>query len=300
MTPRSPAALPPCRSAIPPSVHGLAWGALALLILGLAAVDHRLAGADFWRDWMPSAELRHPAYAEAVHPADFFRTRANTWSNLAYVLVGFYALALAAWDARRGLPAGAGYLVRTPSLGALFGFACVYLGLASGFFHASLTRTGQQWDVASMYAPLIAGIALDLGRWYPCWRIGRRSSRPATWPVLAGGAVVACALLNRYKWSMRSGVVLPTLILAAGVGALLNGLTGRWRWNWWWLLPATFTLVAARLCWQWDVAGKFSGPTDWWQGHAIWHLLTAASLACLYAHHRAESPRVPGAAAYLN
>jgi len=46
--------------------------------------------------------------------------------------------------------------------------------------------------------------------------------------------------------------------------------------------------VAARICWVLDVAGKFSGPDAWLQGHAVWHLLTALSLAAIYLYYRNE------------
>jgi hypothetical protein len=48
-------------------------------------------------------------------------------------------------------------------------------------------------------------------------------------------------------------------------------------------------LVAARICWVMDVAGKFSGPDTWLQGHAVWHLLTALSLAAIYLYYRSEN-----------
>jgi hypothetical protein len=37
-----------------------------------------------------------------------------------------------------------------------------------------------------------------------------------------------------------------------------------------------------------DVVGKFSGPDTWLQGHAMWHLLTALSLATIYLYYRNE------------
>jgi len=47
-------------------------------------------------------------------------------------------------------------------------------------------------------------------------------------------------------------------------------------------------LVAARICWVMDVKGTFSGPDTWLQGHAVWHLLTALSLATIYLYYRNE------------
>lgn len=232
-----------------------------------------LGDSDPWAGWAPCAELAEPSYAERVHADSLLRTRANTWSNLAYVLVGLYALALAAHDRRAPR---AGHVRRTPALSALFGAACVWLGLGSGLFHASLTLLGQQLDVAAMYPPLLALLAMSAGRAAPA---------TATWPRLAAVWLVASALLFVFKWEMNSAVVLPTLILAC-VGARslerLRGGGGELRWA----ALMVVSLGLAVLCRQLDVAGRFSGPDDWWQGHSAWHLLCAVSLGAAYLDQR--------------
>ena len=82
-------------------IHVVAWcSTLAVaLAVGLAAAtaDDR----DPWNGWASARELRQPMYAERIHPERLLRTRANTWSNLGYCLVGFYACGLAARDWRR-------------------------------------------------------------------------------------------------------------------------------------------------------------------------------------------------------
>jgi len=40
---------------------------------------------------------------------------------------------------------------------------------------------------------------------------------------------------------------------------------------------------------QLDVAGRFGTPDTFLQGHALWHLLTAASLGAMYMYYRSES-----------
>ena len=87
------------------------------------------------------------------------------------------AIAIGWHDLRHPCPGGAGYLVRTPALSLSFGLACCYLGAGSGLFHASLTRFGQQLDVAAMYAPLLVLIAVNMGRWIPCLPLWQTSSK---------------------------------------------------------------------------------------------------------------------------
>jgi hypothetical protein len=120
-------------------------------VLVLYGLSQGGRGQNVWDGWQESPELWRPAYAERVRGNDVFRTRANTWSNLTYVLDLFRA------DGPR----------------ALF------------------------------------------------------------WMALAGVA-----------------------------------------------------LALAVVCRQLDVAGRFSGPDSWLQGHAFWHLLTSGSLGCMYLYQR--------------
>jgi len=274
---------------LPVGTHAAVWGVLLLTVLLLAAISRRYDGQNVWQSWSEGRELRQPNYAERIYHAAVFRTRANTWSNLAYVVVGLYACALG-WRDRRG-PASpeSGYVARIPALSLFFGLSCCYLGVGSGLYHASLTRWGQQLDVASMYAPLLAALVLQGGR------MGRgRWPTRVIWPWLVLVALVANVLLYRFKWSMSSTAVLTTLILLQGAGGVRDLIFARRQRAFRWLVGALAALLAAIACRQLDVAGRFSGPDAWVQGHACWHLLTALSLACLYGYHRAEDAEGAG------
>ena len=272
----------------PKWIHAFAWGGVLVLVMFLVGLSRHYHGGGVWSDWTESRELRRPAYAERIYPEDLFRTQANTWSNLAYVLVGFYAIGLGCRDLRQKPPVEGGYLVNTPAMSILFGAACCYLGFGSGLFHASLTRLGQQLDVAAMYAPLVVFIAINLGRWISGVEKSKRLEVIPVWAILVGLVLLASFLLYRYKWSMSSSRVLPTLILIVAAFALLDRFRPRCKMAARWLVLSTVALVIARICWQMDVAGKFSGPDARLQGHAIWHLLTALSLGCMYIYFRSE------------
>lgn len=251
-------------------------------ILAAWAVSAAYDGINVWDGWRESRELHKPVYAETVRVETVFRTRANTWSNLFYVWAGLYPVLLGFWDVRRAREGRTNYLKRTPALGILFGLMCCYLGVGSGLFHASLTHWGQHVDVAAMYSPLVALIALNIGRWVPSKR-----NMPA-WPSLAALAIIASGLLYVYKWEMNSGVVLPALIAAV----LLFGVLDRFRKTTTlsirWLLLAGLSLTVAVACRQLDVHGRFSGPDSWFQGHSFWHLFTALCLYCMYRYYRSE------------
>jgi hypothetical protein len=271
------------------SVHVGVWVAFALLVLFLIGFSRLRDGSDIWAGWIPARGLLQPDYAERILQRAVFRTPANTWSNLAYVLVGFYAIALA-WRDRRlgGEERAVAYLRSTPSLGFLFGVACCYLGLASGLYHASLTRLAQQLDVASMYAPLLASLALFVGRAVLNWRKRRGAPGFDVAPVLVLLVVAACWLLFIFKWSMSAKLVLQTLIGLHAVAGLVEISLGRGAMPARWLGFSIVALLVAVVCRELDVARKFSRPDAWLQGHACWHVLTAVSLACVYLYHRNE------------
>ena len=264
-------------SSIPVRAHVVSWVLFLLIVLFFLVFFVAYEEKAVWSGWEEAREMRDPSYGERIYPDSVFRTRANTWSNLAYVLVGIYVIVIGVMDWRNPAQKPAGYLRSRPALGIFFGLACCYLGVGSGIFHASLTCWGQQLDVASMYAPLVALIALNLDRRIPAW------------PVWVLAALLASALLYVYKWSMSSSVVLPALILATGCFMVLDGFRRDRRMEFRWGLLALISLVLAFAFRQLDVAGRFTGPDTWLQGHVLWHFLTAASLACACFYYRSET-----------
>lgn len=293
----------PSRSRPPTWIHVVAWGTVGLLVLLLGVTAEFYRGQNIWHTWIESHELRSSNYAETIHADDLFRTRANTWSNLAYVLVGIYAICFGWLDRCNTNSINRNYVTKTPAMSFLFGVACCYLGFGSGLFHASLTRWGQQLDVGSMYAPLLACIAINLGRYAPWFPSIRTMSNPSTqvptWPPLVAGVIVISYLLYHYKWSMSSGQVLPLHIAIVSGFAIADFIPGSWSFSLRrlrtysihrrWLAVSLLAMILAVTCRQLDVAGKFSTPESWFQGHAVWHLLTAASLASMYLYYRSES-----------
>ena len=265
--------------------HGFVWGTVAVIALGLFWMTQTAKEQNVWAGWRESGELRRPAYRERIYAREVFRTRANTWSNLAYIVVGLYGIALG-WRDLRPQSRDA-YLVRTPALSLAFGAACCGLGIGSGLFHASLTRLGQQLDVASMYPPLMVMIAVGMGRWIPSLRLGSRTL--PTWPVLIALVALASGLLYYFKWSMSSPSVLYSLVGSVAALTLLARFCSSRMFDGRWLAASSAALVVAVFCRQLDIAGRFSGPDAWAQGHALWHILTALSLGCVYAFYRSDA-----------
>ena len=226
--------------------HGFVWGTVAVIALALWGVTLSAREQNVWAGWRESGELRRPAYRERIYAREVFRTRANTWSNLGYIVVGLYGIALGWRDLREEKRDA--YLVRTPALSLAFGTACCCLGIGSGLFHASLTRLGQQLDVASMYPPLMVMIAVGIGRWIPALRLGSRTL--PTWPVLLVLTALASGLLFYYKWSMSSPLVLYSLVGSVAASTLLARFCASRMLDGRWLSASSAALVAAVFCRQ--------------------------------------------------
>ena len=277
---------------IPPAVHRFAWAGTMLAAVAVIVVAAAAEGTRPWEGWDEGRELRRPGYAERVRPDRPIRTRANTLSNLAYVTVGLYACGLALADRKRGRQAppgsfGGNVVIATPALSVLFGLSCLWLGFSSGLFHASLTRAGQRLDVAAMYPPLLSLLAIAAARAVPA-RISLRRGLP-TWGLLATAVVVAEIALWRWKWSMSATTVLSSLIAALVLATVAVHLRRPGRFQSAWLGWGACLLAAGIVCRQTDVAGQFPvGPDSWLQGHALWHVFTAAALGTLYLHERSE------------
>lgn len=282
---------------LPARVHEFAWSATLLLTLALVWVTQVWRGQNVWEGWDASSGLRRPIYAELVRVNDVFRTPVNTWSNLGFVLVGFYGLALGWHDLRHAAQRGGPYLARTPAMSLAFGLACCCLGAASGLFHASLSRRGQHLDVAAMYPPLLILIALNIGRWIPQLNFDGGRRKLPTWPALLILVGVASVLLYHFKWSMSAMTVLCTLIVTLVLFAMLDRFQTARKLNVRWLAASVVALCVAVVCRQLDIAGKFTGSEAWLQGHALWHILTSMSLSCSYFYYRSEVTTTPEPAA---
>lgn len=177
----------------------------------------------------------------------------NTWSNLGFLFVGLLAL-------------------RPPisALAALFAVSCGVLAAGSFLFHATITREMQWLDMVGTYAALVAVIARGAVAAF-----GVRSA------VALVAALVADLLFAVFKWSIPGTVALPLLVVAASLPIVRMTRSGQ-RSLRVALLPAVLMLFAVVFR-QLDVAGIWCLPESRiYQGHALWHLLTAASLGAAF------------------
>ena len=222
-----------------------------------------------WETWRPATCFPDDCFCEAVRDT-LVRQPANTWSSLAFVIV---ALWVAVLRLRRGLSGAA----LSDAEAGLFSGSLALIGLASAFYHASLTFAGQVFDVSGMY--LVATFIL-LHRLGPRWRIS-----PPRSVFGFVGANAALMTLQVTAPSMRRPAF-GILLVAALVVEWKSSRSGRA-----WLGAGALLMAVAFGIWVVDRERLVCAPQSPVQGHAIWHLLGALAAACLWRSYETEGAR---------
>ena len=273
---------------LPCWVHILSIGGTLLIALLLLVVMLTYRDANIWNGWEPASEFKTPQYAERIYPKDVFRTRMNTWSNLAYIFFGFSAIAIAFHDYRNPVPIERGYVASTPFMTAAIGFSSIYLGFGSGLFHASLTRLGQQCDVGAMYAMMFCLSGIAIGSWIPCTKFPGRVQRLSTWPLIISCIFMLSLYFFIYKWDYSFSRVTQPIWLILVLFVAASFLQKRKHLQLRYCIAAIATLAAAAYIRMLDIEGRFSDPDAVCQGHSVWHLMSGLFFVLLYLYFRSE------------
>jgi hypothetical protein len=268
-----------------PFLIGLAESAVAIGALFL------LGALDWIKSSCPDKCFRNnvdTCYCEQVRPG-MIKQRSNTWSNLGFVLVGLIMLA--------SLPAvvvgsGRDPMEERTFYAVLYGCVVIFLGPGSMFFHASMKKWGGWIDTLSMtlYTAfllvyditgifnggkalfLIVFLVLVAGLGVLTWFVPESPLPHFSMGALAFGSMaVLWALLQFFAILGIGGIDRengPALLLFIA-GAIVFGV--------------------AFLIQQRSGTGKpWCQPESVVQGHAIWHLLTAATTVILFFYLRTE------------
>ncbi|GJQ52691.1 MAG: hypothetical protein HKUEN02_15380 [Anaerolineaceae bacterium] len=227
--------------------------------------------ASEWSGWRPATCLPRGCFCELPDHNSPIRQRANTLSSLGYIFSGTLAIALSK-NARRF---SRGHAV-------IFGASSLVIGIGSAFYHASLTFTGQFFDVLGMF--MLATFMLV----YACERIW--DLRFVTTMGLYLILVLFLSVLQislpdtrRFMFAVVLGIALlfetyyrkqKTPIVAANK-----------------LRLGIILLAVAYAIWSLDHARIVCFETSLAQGHAAWHLLGAASVGLLYQYYASEPDR---------
>lgn len=196
---------------------------------------------------------------------------ANTWSNLAYF--GF-AMTMALLARRPSSRQGA------PEL-RLFAPASFVSGAFSLIYHASYTFLLQFFDFVGMFVFLFVPITLN------AIRLGQISSeRQVRFYIIAVVTMSGLVPIGYFSGFPIQAIVFVLIIALIGQEVLIHrrGIASP---DYRFYFAAIGLISAAAVFSALDVSRIFCDPDNHWlQGHAIWHVLSAASVFALFLFYR--------------
>lgn len=212
----------------------------------------------FWHDWavqFGSPDLR---ICEQV-TCSVFSTPINTWSNLAYLLVGLYL-----WNRD-----------------SKFSILIITLGLISFLAHAS-----------NIYPTLI----LDIGATFSLigWCFGKNlirmqklSEKKLIGFVLFISSIGMLSAHILLVQGMKFAAIVPIGATFVVVTEYLSPAPHRK-----WFIYALLTLMGGFFFSAIDIYKHFCNPSHWFQGHAFWHGFTALTAPFIERHYRASASKL--------
>jgi Ceramidase len=234
-----------------------------------------------WEGMTPSKSALTVEYCEFNNVDKLFHQSMNTYSNLAYFFFGVLILLIAAEDYKNSALSTLNRLQRFPLLSILMGICFIYLGFGSAFFHASLTWVGQRVDMNGTYSLSVA--LLGIGLYHVFYKMSLTNSQKILYIIALGLLIPA---FFKIHLMVASSILLPVLILINLVLTLTHYFQFRKERLILFPIVSVVLMVIAVKIRTLDVQKVGCDPHSWYQGHSVWHLLTAMSSFCSYAFFR--------------
>ena len=237
--------------------------------------------SSIWEGMTVSKSALNVEYCEFNNVEKLFHQSMNTYSNLAYFFFGVLILNIASIDYKNKNLNTSNRLERFPLLSVFMGICFIYLSLGSAFFHASLTWVGQRVDMNGTYSISIG--LLGIGLYHVFYKINL-TNREKTLYIIALGILILAFF--KIHLMVTSSILLPVLTLTNLVLTMTHYF--QFRKERFILIPIlslVLMIIAVKIR-TLDVQKVGCDPHSWYQGHSVWHLLTAISSFCSYAFFR--------------
>jgi hypothetical protein len=234
-----------------------------------------------WAGMTLSKSAINVEYCEFNNVEKLFHQSMNTYSNLAYFFFGVLILLMASEDYKNKDLSTLNRLERFPLLSVLMGICFIYLSFGSAFFHASLTWVGQRMDMNGTYSISIALLSIAL--YHVLYKLNLTNRQKQVWIVASGVLVLAFLKIHLM---ISSGILLPALILTNLILTLTHYFQFRKEHSIFITIFSLVLMVVAVKIRTLDVQKVDCDPYSWYQGHSVWHFLTALSSFCSYAFFR--------------
>lgn len=240
---------------------------------------------DIWEHWnLAGGNAFH--FCEMNRMDQLVRQPSNTWSNLGFFLVGLFTLTLGVHDLKYSdRKKSDNFLVRYPVFSIMFGASAIYLFVGSFFYHASLTEFFQKLDQTGMCSVAVMVIVFNLYKIFPLVRVKGKYKSSHALMIAFGMGLNYLIYATLYKININ--VLFPVLVLIVFLTScyyLLFISKEHYFTNYLW--AAFAILMLSSTIWLLDRTSVVCNPTSIFQGHALWHILNAASILFIYLYYR--------------
>ena len=251
------------------------------LLLGIALSLDFVLDSSVWTGMKVSQSAVTVEYCEFNHPERLFHQPINTYSNLIYFFYGLLVFQLALKDFKFFGIKGINSVRSSPYLSILLAANFIYLSFGSAFFHSSLTWIGQRIDMNATYGLTLSLICIGLVQ----VMVKKELNKQIQVGLVVGMLLLIAGFLP-LALQISSSILLPSLFLILLVFGIINYLQyPAQRIPLLGLLSFVLLAVAIQIR-SMDVAKINCDPMSIWQGHALWHFLTATSSLCMYLYFR--------------
>ena len=226
-----------------------------------------------WTTWR-GATCLPDCWCEAARTGSWILEPVNTWTNLFFVLAGALFLYFA-----QKLTIKTNKLTSTPLFPRLYGFALIFVGLGSFFYHASQTFVGQWFDVFGMYLVSMFYV------FYNFYRIGSLQ-KPQFLTLYFLSCIILGLVINFYPESRRwlFGISLVFILVQS------SWIQGRFQpvINRKYLIGALGSYAFAQTVWLLDKNKIWCDPYAWMNGHGIWHIFSGVAAVLVNFYFQSE------------
>ncbi len=244
-------------------------------VITLVGAAFGIFGNYSWANWL-RATCYPNCFCEAARGGPIEQL-SNTYSNLAYVLIGL----LIVWGNKGKEGNGGKNLMMSSSAYPItYGVTVFAIGAGSFFYHGSLTEIGRWFDWFGMY--LYASFIVL----YNASRLRRLSGAQFVIAYTIFNIILAAIIFNTAP-SVRQQIF-GLLIALTLILEYLVRRRDKPQVESKFLYVALGCLVAAYTIWILDRDRILCAPTSWMQGHAAWHILTAAATGLMFVYYRSE------------
>jgi predicted membrane channel-forming protein YqfA (hemolysin III family) len=251
------------------------------LLLGIFLTLDFLLDSSVWTGMKVSQSALTVEYCEFNHPERLFHQPINTYSNLIYFFYGLLVFQLALKDLKLLELKGVNSVRSSPYLSILLAANFIYLSFGSAFFHSSLTWIGQRIDMNATYGLTLSLICIGFVQ-----VLVKKELTKQIQVGLVVGMLLLIAGFLPLALQISSSILLPSLFLILLVLGIINYIQyPAQRIPLLGLLSFVLLAVAIQIR-SMDVAKINCDPMSIWQGHALWHFLTATSSLCMYLYFR--------------